>query len=65
MLSTPASLGLLATTFVLGLTGAFVVPFGALWATHEIGMSSGMLGAFMTINSFSCDPTQHPDRALV
>ncbi len=52
-LSTPASLGLLATTFVLGLTGAFIAPFGALWATHEVGMGPEVLGAFMTINALS------------
>lgn len=45
--------GLLLTTFVLGLTAAFMAPFGALWATQEIGMSSFMLGAFMTINAAS------------
>jgi SET family sugar efflux transporter-like MFS transporter len=53
LLLTPPFRGLLVTTFVLGLTGAFMAPFGALWATQEIGMSSGMLGAFMTINAAS------------
>jgi SET family sugar efflux transporter-like MFS transporter len=43
--------GLFATTFVLGLTGAFMAPFGSLWATEEIGMSSEQLGAFMTLNA--------------
>jgi len=52
-LSAPGSFGLLATTFVLGLTGAFIAPFGALWATNEIGMGPEMLGAFMTINALS------------
>lgn len=46
-------LGLLGTYFVLGLTSAFIAPFGSLWATQEIGMSSQMLGLFMTINSLS------------
>jgi SET family sugar efflux transporter-like MFS transporter len=45
--------GLLATAFVLGLTGAFMAPFGSLWATEEVGMSSAQLGAFMTINALS------------
>ena len=52
-LKRPAFLGFLATNFVLGLTSAFVVPFGSLWATKEIGMSSRTLGLFMTINSLS------------
>jgi SET family sugar efflux transporter-like MFS transporter len=46
-------MGLLATNFVLGLTSAFIAPFGSLWATQEIGMSQRMLGVFMTINSLS------------
>ncbi len=46
-------LGLLGTYFVLGLTSAFIAPFGSLWATQEIGMSAQMLGLFMTINSLS------------
>jgi SET family sugar efflux transporter-like MFS transporter len=45
--------GLFATTFVLGLTGAFMAPFGSLWATQEVGMSAEQLGAFMTINALS------------
>ncbi|HEX6240206.1 MAG TPA: hypothetical protein VFZ61_04915, partial [Polyangiales bacterium] len=45
--------GLFATSFVLGLTGAFMAPFGSLWATEEVGMSAEQLGAFMTINAFS------------
>ncbi|MFT3928554.1 MAG: sugar efflux transporter [Myxococcales bacterium] len=45
--------GLLVTTFVLGLTGAFMVPFGALWATEEIGMSTEQLGTFTTLNAAS------------
>lgn len=45
--------GLFATTFVLGLTGAFMAPFGSLWATEEVGMSAEELGAFMTINALS------------
>ena len=45
--------GLLLTTFVLGLTQAFMAPFGSLWATEEVGMSSEQLGAFMTINAAS------------
>lgn len=49
----PAFAGLLGTNFVLGLTSAFIVPFGSLWATQEIGMSSRTLGLFMTINSLS------------
>jgi MFS transporter, SET family, sugar efflux transporter len=49
----PAFAGLLATNFVLGLTSAFIVPFGSLWATQEIGMSSRTLGLFRTINSLS------------
>jgi SET family sugar efflux transporter-like MFS transporter len=44
---------LFATTFVLGLTGAFIAPFGSLWATQEVGMSAEELGAFMTINALS------------
>lgn len=53
LLLSPAFLGLLATNFVLGLTSAFIAPFGSLWATGEIGMSARMLGLFMTINSLS------------
>src|ERR1700709_2050948 len=49
----PAFMDLLATYFVLGLTSAFIVPFGAIWATQEIGMSSQGLGWVMTINSLS------------
>lgn len=49
----PAFAGLLGTNFVLGLTSAFIVPFGSLWATQEIGMSARTLGLFMTINSLS------------
>jgi SET family sugar efflux transporter-like MFS transporter len=49
----PAFIGLLATMFVLGLTSAFVAPFGSLWATQEIGMSPRMLGAFMAITALS------------
>lgn len=45
--------GLFATSFVLGLTGAFMAPFGSLWATEEVGMSAEQLGAFMTINALS------------
>jgi MFS transporter, SET family, sugar efflux transporter len=52
-LTSPAFLGLLATNFVVGLTGAFIAPFGSLWATQEIGMSAQMLGLFMTVNSLS------------
>jgi SET family sugar efflux transporter-like MFS transporter len=48
-----AFLGLLMTNFVLGLTGAFIAPFGSLWATEQVGMSARTLGAFMTINSLS------------
>jgi MFS transporter, SET family, sugar efflux transporter len=51
LLYAPAFSGLLATTFVLGLTSSFIAPFGSLWATGEIGMSARSLGAFMTINS--------------
>jgi len=46
-------IGLLVTYFVLGLTSAFIAPFGSLWATQEIGMSPQLLGSFMTINSLS------------
>jgi MFS transporter, SET family, sugar efflux transporter len=53
VLRQPAFIGLLLTNFVLGLTSAFIVPFGSLWATQEIGMSSRALGLFMTINSLS------------
>jgi SET family sugar efflux transporter-like MFS transporter len=53
LLYSPPFLGLLATYFVLGLTSAFIAPFGSLWATQEIGMSSELLGTFMTINSLS------------
>jgi MFS transporter, SET family, sugar efflux transporter len=53
LLLDPAFLGLLGTMFVLGLTSAFVAPFGSLWATQEIGMSSRMLGLFMTITALS------------
>jgi MFS transporter, SET family, sugar efflux transporter len=53
LLYAPAFLGLLATNFVLGLTSSFIAPFGSLWATTEIGMSSRVLGLFMTINSLS------------
>ncbi len=53
LLRAPSFIGLLATNFVLGLTSAFIAPFGALWATQEIGMSQRMLGFFMTINSLS------------
>ena len=53
LLYAPAFIGLLVTNFVLGLTSAFVVPFGSLWATQEVGMSPGMLGLFMTLNSLS------------
>jgi SET family sugar efflux transporter-like MFS transporter len=53
LLYSPPFLGLLATYFVLGLTSAFIAPFGSLWATQEIGMSSQLLGLFMTINSLS------------
>jgi SET family sugar efflux transporter-like MFS transporter len=53
LLYSPAFIGLLATYFVLGLTSAFIAPFGSLWATQEIGMSSELLGTFMTINSLS------------
>lgn len=49
----PGFAGLLGTSFVLGLTSAFIVPFGSLWATQEIGMSARTLGLFMTINSLS------------
>jgi SET family sugar efflux transporter-like MFS transporter len=53
LLRAPGFIGLLATNFVLGLTSAFIAPFGSLWATQEIGMSARMLGLFMTINSLS------------
>lgn len=53
LLYSPPFIGLLATYFVLGLTSAFIAPFGSLWATQEIGMSSELLGTFMTINSVS------------
>jgi MFS transporter, SET family, sugar efflux transporter len=53
LLLSPAFLGLLATMFVLGLTGAFIAPFGSLWATQEIGMSPRRLGVFMTITALS------------
>lgn len=53
LLYSPPFIGLLATYFVLGLTSAFIAPFGSLWATQEIGMSSQLLGLFMTINSLS------------
>lgn len=45
--------GLFVTAFVLGLTGAFMAPFGALWATEQVGMSAEELGAFMTLNALS------------
>lgn len=45
--------GLFLTTFVLGLTGAFMAPFGSLWATEAVKMSAEQLGAFMTINALS------------
>lgn len=50
---TPSFIGLLLTNFVLGLTSAFIVPFGSIWATKEIGMSARGVGSFMTINSLS------------
>jgi MFS transporter, SET family, sugar efflux transporter len=53
LLYSPSFIGLLATYFVLGLTSAFIAPFGSLWATQEIGMSAELLGTFMTINSLS------------
>lgn len=53
LLRAPAFLGLLGTNFVLGLTSAFILPFGSLWATQEIGMSPQLLGLFMTINTLS------------
>lgn len=53
LLRAPAFIGLLVTNFVLGLTSAFIAPFGSLWATQEIGMSQQFLGVFMTINSLS------------
>jgi len=53
LLLSPAFLGLLWTNFTLGLTSALVLPFGSLWATQEIGMSSRELGLFMTINASS------------
>ena len=53
LLYAPAFIGLLVTNFVLGLTSAFVVPFGSLWATQEVGMSPGRLGLFMTLNAIS------------
>jgi MFS transporter, SET family, sugar efflux transporter len=53
LLYAPAFIGLLVTNFVLGLTSAFVVPFGSLWATQEVGMTPSMLGLFMTLNSVS------------
>lgn len=53
LLYSPPFLGLLATYFVLGLTSAFIAPFGSLWATQEIGMSPELLGLFMTVNSVS------------
>jgi SET family sugar efflux transporter-like MFS transporter len=53
VLRQPAFIGLLLSNFVLGLTSAFIVPFGSLWATQEIGMSKSALGLFMTINSLA------------
>ena len=53
VLATPHFVGLLATNFVLGLTTAFVLPFISLWATRDIGMSSEMLGTFMTVSALS------------
>jgi SET family sugar efflux transporter-like MFS transporter len=53
LLYSPPFIGLLVTYFVLGLTSAFIAPFGSLWATQEIGMSSELLGTFMTVNSLS------------
>jgi MFS transporter, SET family, sugar efflux transporter len=53
LLRAPSFIGLLATNFVLGLTSAFIAPFGSLWATQEIGMSQRFLGVFMTVNSLS------------
>jgi SET family sugar efflux transporter-like MFS transporter len=47
----PAFIGLLGTNFMLGLTSTFVLPFGSLWATGEIGMSARFLGLFMTCNA--------------
>lgn len=53
VLREPAFLGLLLTTFVLGLTSALVLPFASMWATQSIGMSPRTLGTFVTINSLS------------
>lgn len=49
----PALLGLLLTTFVLGLAYAFVVPFSSLWGRQIIGMTPVEYGAFMTVTSAS------------
>ena len=51
VLAAPRFMGLLATNFVLGLTTAFILPFLSLWATRDIGMSSQMLGTFMTVQA--------------
>jgi SET family sugar efflux transporter-like MFS transporter len=53
LLYSPPFIGLLVTYFVLGLTSAFIAPFGSLWATQEVGMSAELLGTFMTLNSLS------------
>ena len=49
----PALLGLLLTTFVLGLAYAFVVPFLSLWGRQVIGMTPVEYGAFMAVTSVS------------
>lgn len=53
LLFKPAFIGLLWTNFILGLTSALFLPFGSMWATQEIGLSSRGLGLFMTINASS------------
>ena len=44
-------LGLLGCNILLGLAYSFVSPFMSLFGEHEVGMSSGAFGAFMTVTS--------------
>ncbi len=44
-------LGLLGCNILLGLAFSFVNPFMSLFGEHEVGMSPGVFGAFMTATS--------------
>lgn len=45
--------GLLGCDILFGLATSFVMPFLSLFGEHEVGMSPGLFGLFMTVTSLS------------